>query len=58
MYQYNTGIYKREVLAMNLAGQMAQLGEEESGRPVAQDQVGQLLKLVASGIWVCACSQE
>ncbi|MEE4082208.1 HDOD domain-containing protein [Pseudomonas viridiflava] len=45
VYQYNTGIYKREVLAMNLAGQMAQLGEEESVTQLLKTKSAKLLKL-------------
>ncbi len=45
VYQYNTGIYTREVLAMNLAGQMARLGEEESVTELVKTKSAKLLKL-------------
>ncbi|WP_259648312.1 HDOD domain-containing protein, partial [Pseudomonas syringae] len=45
VYQYNTGIYTREVLAMNLAGQMARLGEEESVTTLIKTKSAKLLKL-------------
>ncbi|MCD5992260.1 HDOD domain-containing protein [Pseudomonas sp. CDFA 602] len=45
VYQYNTGIYTREVLAMNLAGQMAKLGEEDSVTALIKTKSAKLLKL-------------
>ncbi|KPB69943.1 HDOD domain-containing protein [Pseudomonas cannabina] len=45
VYQYNTGIYTREVLTMNLAGQMARLGEEESVTALIKTKSAKLLKL-------------
>lgn len=45
VYQYNTGVYTREVLAMNLAGQMARLGEEESVTTLIKTKSAKLLKL-------------
>ncbi|WP_440093907.1 HDOD domain-containing protein [Pseudomonas syringae] len=45
VYQYNTGIFTREVLAMNLAGQMARLGEEESVTTLIKTKSAKLLKL-------------
>jgi HD-like signal output (HDOD) protein/CheY-like chemotaxis protein len=45
VYQYNTGIYTREVLAMNLAGQMARLGEQESVTTLIKTKSAKLLKL-------------
>ncbi|EGH25525.1 response regulator, partial [Pseudomonas amygdali pv. mori str. 301020] len=45
VYQYNTGIFTREVLAMNLAGQMARLGEEESVNTLIKTKSAKLLKL-------------
>ncbi|MCV4286208.1 response regulator [Pseudomonas capsici] len=45
VYQYNTGIYTREVLAMNLAGQMARLGEHESVTTLVKTKSAKLLKL-------------
>ncbi|MFJ4141941.1 HDOD domain-containing protein [Pseudomonas sp. NPDC089734] len=45
VYQYNTGIYTREVLAMNLAGQMARLGEHETVTTLVKTKSAKLLKL-------------
>ncbi|MEG5265179.1 response regulator [Pseudomonas sp. JDS28PS106] len=45
VYQYNTGIFTREVLAMNLAGQMARLGEQESVTTLLKTKSAKLLKL-------------
>jgi HD-like signal output (HDOD) protein len=45
VYQYNTGVFTREVLAMNLAGQMARLGEQESVTTLVKTKSAKLLKL-------------
>ncbi|WP_434678487.1 response regulator [Pseudomonas sp. R1-18] len=45
VYQYNTGVYTREVLALNLAGQMARLGEQESVTALIKSKPAKLLKL-------------
>lgn len=45
VYQYNTGIFTREVLAMNLAGQMACLGENETVAALLKSKSAKLLKL-------------
>lgn len=45
VYQYNTGVYTREVLALNLAGQMARLGEQESVTTLIKSKPAKLLKL-------------
>ena len=45
VYQYNTGVFTREVLAMNLAGQMARLGEQESVTTLLKTKSAKLLKL-------------
>jgi len=45
VYQYNPGIFTREVLAMNLAGQMACLGENETVAGLLKSKSTKLLKL-------------
>ncbi|SEJ85817.1 HDOD domain-containing protein [Pseudomonas sp. NFR16] len=48
VYQYNTGVYTREVLAMNLAGQMGRLGVEDPLEALAKSKSARLLKIGAS----------
>lgn len=51
VYQYNTGVYTREVLAMNLAGEMGRLGDEESAlQALAKSKPARLLKIDASDL--------
>jgi HD-like signal output (HDOD) protein/ActR/RegA family two-component response regulator len=50
VYQYNTGVYTREVLAMNLAGQMGRLGEEDPLEALAKSKSARLLKVNASDL--------
>lgn len=50
VYQYNTGVYTREVLAMNLAGQMGRLGEQDSLEALATSKSARLLKVNASDL--------
>lgn len=45
VYQYNTGIFTREVLAMNLAGEMARLSDEQSVNSLVKSKSARLLKL-------------
>lgn len=45
VYQYNTGVYTREVLVMNLAGHMARLGDEDSVTSLLKTKPARLLKL-------------
>ena len=45
VYQYNTGVYTREVLVMNLAGHMARLGDEDSVTALLKTKPARLLKL-------------
>ncbi|MCO8164777.1 response regulator [Pseudomonas sp. LJDD11] len=45
VYQYNTGIFTREVLAMNLAGEMARLTDQQSVNPLVKSKSARLLKL-------------
>jgi len=45
VYQYNTGVYTREVLVMNLAGQMARLGNDDSVTPLLKTKPARLLKM-------------
>jgi len=50
VYQYNTGVYTREVLAMNLAGQMGRLGQEDPLEALAKSKSARLLKVNASDL--------
>jgi HD-like signal output (HDOD) protein/ActR/RegA family two-component response regulator len=50
VYQYNTGVYTREVLAMNLAGQMGRLGEEDPLETLAKSKSARLLKVNVSDL--------
>ncbi len=51
VYQYNTGGVTREVLVMNLAGQMASLGNEEGTfETLAKSKAARLLKINASDL--------
>ncbi|GAB7528216.1 response regulator [Pseudomonas sp. 3A(2025)] len=45
IYQYNTGVFTREVLAMNLAGEMARLSDEQSVTLLLKSKPARLLKL-------------
>lgn len=45
LYQYNTGVFTREVLAMNLAGEMARLRDEQSVNVLLKSKPARLLKL-------------
>ncbi len=45
IYQYNTGVFTREVLAMNLAGEMARLRDEQSVNSLLKSKPARLLKL-------------
>lgn len=45
VYQYNTGVFTREVLAMNLAGDMARLSDEQSVTLLLKSKPARLLKL-------------
>ncbi|MBD8495984.1 HDOD domain-containing protein [Pseudomonas syringae] len=45
IYQYNTGVFTREVLAMNLAGEMARLRDEQSVNVLLKSKPARLLKL-------------
>jgi HD-like signal output (HDOD) protein len=50
VYQYNTGVYTREVLVMNLAGHMARLGDEESVTTLLKTKPARLLKLTVADL--------
>jgi HD-like signal output (HDOD) protein len=50
VYQYNTGVYTREVLVMNLAGHMARLGDEDSVTSLLKTKPARLLKLNVSDL--------
>lgn len=50
VYQYNTGVYTREVLAMNLAGQMGRLNQEDPVEALAKSKSARLLKINASDL--------
>jgi HD-like signal output (HDOD) protein/ActR/RegA family two-component response regulator len=50
VYQYNTGVYTREVLAMNLAGQMGRLGLEDPLEALAKSKSARLLKVNATDL--------
>lgn len=50
VYQYNTGVYTREVLAMNLAGQMGRLGQEDPLEALAKSKSARLLKVNATDL--------
>jgi len=51
VYQYNTGVFTREVLAMNVAGEMGRLGEEDSAlQALAKSKPARLLKIDASDL--------
>ncbi|WP_162873971.1 HDOD domain-containing protein [Pseudomonas viridiflava] len=50
VYQYNTGVYTREVLVMNLAGHMARLGDEDSVTTLLKTKPARLLKLTVADL--------
>ncbi len=51
VHQYNTGVFTREVLAMNLAGEMGRLGDEQNAvQTLATSKPARLLKVEASDI--------
>jgi HD-like signal output (HDOD) protein len=50
VYQYNTGVYTREVLAMNVAGQMGLLGLEDPLEALAKSKSARLLKVSESDL--------
>lgn len=45
IYHLGGGVYGRDTLAMNLAGQLARLGPEESLEPIANGKTARLLKM-------------
>lgn len=45
IYQLGGGVYSREILAMNLAGQLSRLSEEQGLEKVASGKTARLLKL-------------
>ncbi len=50
VYQYNTGVYTREVLVMNLAGHMARLGDEDSVTSLIKTKPARLLKMTVADL--------
>ncbi|WP_349971319.1 HDOD domain-containing protein [Pseudomonas caspiana] len=50
VYQYNTGVYTREVLVMNLAGHMARLGDDDSVTTLLKTKPARLLKLTVADL--------
>jgi HD-like signal output (HDOD) protein/CheY-like chemotaxis protein len=50
VYQYNTGVYTREVLVMNLAGHMARLGDEDTVTTLLKTKPARLLKLTVADL--------
>jgi len=51
VYQYSTGVFTREVLAMNVAGEMGRLGDEDSAlQALAKSKPARLLKIEASDL--------
>jgi HD-like signal output (HDOD) protein len=51
VYQYNTGVVTREVLAMSVAGEMGRLGDEPGGlESLAKSKPARLLKIDASDL--------
>lgn len=50
VYQYNTGVFTREVLAMNVAGQMGSLGLEDPLEALAKSKSARLLKVSESDL--------
>lgn len=50
VYQYNTGVFTREVLAMNVAGQMGLLGLEDPLEALAKSKSARLLKVSESDL--------
>jgi HD-like signal output (HDOD) protein/ActR/RegA family two-component response regulator len=51
VYQYNTGVSTREVLAMSIAGEMGRLGDEAGGlEALAKSKPARLLKIDAAGL--------
>jgi HD-like signal output (HDOD) protein/ActR/RegA family two-component response regulator len=50
VYQYNTGVFTREVLAMNVAGQMGSLGLEDPLEALAKSKSARLLKISESDL--------
>ncbi len=47
VWQYNTGVFTREVLAMNVAGQMGKLNAEDPLEALAKSKSARLLKISA-----------
>jgi HD-like signal output (HDOD) protein/ActR/RegA family two-component response regulator len=45
VHQYNTGVLSREVLAMNLAGEMGRLGEEDALDALGKSKTARILKV-------------
>ena len=50
VYQYNTGVYTREVLVMNLAGHMSRLGDDDSVTTLLKTKPARLLKLTVADL--------
>jgi HD-like signal output (HDOD) protein/ActR/RegA family two-component response regulator len=50
VHQYNTGVLSREVLAMNLAGEMGRLGEEDALDALGKSKTARLLKVNVSDL--------
>src|SRR5690606_31056662 len=51
VYQYSTGVFTREMLAMNVAGEMGRLGDEESEfETLAKSKPARLLKINAADL--------
>jgi HD-like signal output (HDOD) protein/ActR/RegA family two-component response regulator len=50
VWQYNTGVFTREVLAMNLAGQMGRLSEDDPLETLAKSKSARLLKVNVSDL--------
>jgi hypothetical protein len=50
VYQYNTGVFTREILAMNVAGQMGSLGLEDPLQALAKSKSARLLKISESDL--------
>lgn len=50
VYQYNTGVFTREVLVMNLAGHMARLGDQDSVTGLVKTKPARLLKMTVADL--------
>jgi len=48
VYQFSSGVYTREALAMNIAAQLARLGPEDGVEELAKSKPARLLRIGSS----------